>query len=107
MKFEQLEVWKWSSRLANLVYTLMRDCQDYGLKDQVTHSALSVPSNIAEGLQRETAKEEARFLYYAKGALGERLTQTYIGIDIGYIDLRPSPNGKHNDQIRTNPTRTS
>ncbi|WP_368043759.1 four helix bundle protein [Vibrio antiquarius] len=70
------------------------------------HSALSVPSNIAEGLQRETAKEE-RFLYYAKGAVGELLRQTYIGIEIGYIDLRPSQHGKYNDQIRTNPTRTS
>ncbi|WP_374044862.1 four helix bundle protein [Vibrio diabolicus] len=62
---------------------------------------------MAEGFQRETAKEEERFLYYAKSALGERLTQTYIGIDVGCIDLRPSPHGKHNDQIRTNPTRTS
>ncbi|HGZ7313079.1 TPA: four helix bundle protein, partial [Vibrio parahaemolyticus] len=35
---------------------------------------------------RETAKEEAWFLYYTKGSLGELLTQTYIGIDIGYID---------------------
>ncbi|EOD9422222.1 MULTISPECIES: four helix bundle protein [Vibrio harveyi group] len=86
MKFEQLEVWKRSSRLASLVYKLMRECQDYGFKDQITRSALSVPSNIAEGLERETAKEEARFLYYAKGSLGELLTQTYIGIDIGYID---------------------
>ncbi|MBR9846432.1 MAG: four helix bundle protein [Algicola sp.] len=86
MKFEQLEVWKRSSRLASNVYKLMRDCQDYGFKDQITRSALSVPSNIAEGLERETSKEESRFLYYAKGSLGELLTQTYIGMDIGYID---------------------
>ncbi|ANQ15908.1 four helix bundle protein [Vibrio natriegens] len=86
MKFEQLGVWKRSSRLASNVYKLMRNCQDYGFKDQLTRSALSVPSNIAEGLERETSKEESRFLYYAKGSLGELLTQTYIGIDIGYID---------------------
>ncbi|WP_368044314.1 four helix bundle protein [Vibrio antiquarius] len=49
----------------------------------MTHSALSVPSNIAEGFQRETAKEEARFLYYAKSVLGVHLTQTYIAIDVG------------------------
>ena len=37
-------------------------------------------------MERETDKDKARFLYYAKGSSGELLTQTYIGIDIGYID---------------------
>ena len=62
----------------------MATCKDYGFKDQITRSALSIPSNIAEGLERETDKGESRFLYYAKDSSGELLTQTYI--DIRYID---------------------
>jgi four helix bundle protein len=45
-----------------------------------------VPSNIAEGFERESNKEIANFLNYAKGSAGELRTQIYIGIDIGYID---------------------
>jgi len=88
MQFEQLEVWKRSSRLACEVYKLMATCKDYGFKDQITRSALSIPSNIAEGLERETPKDEARFLYYAKGSAGELVTQLYIGIEIEYVNKR-------------------
>ena len=64
----------------------MSNIRDYGFKDQITRSALSIPSNIAEGLERETEKDEARFLYYAKGSAGELVTQIYIGIEINYIN---------------------
>jgi len=86
MQFEQLDVWKRASRLTCDIYKLMSKCRDYGFKDQITRSALSIPSNIAEGLERETEKDEARFLYYAKGSAGELVTQIYIGIEINYID---------------------
>ncbi|MCJ8305292.1 MAG: four helix bundle protein [Shewanella sp.] len=56
----------------------------------MTRSGLSVPSNIAEGEERETAKEKIRFLYYAKGSLGELVTQLYIGIEIGYLEKNSS-----------------
>lgn len=48
MQFEKLDVWKRSARLASNVYKLMATCKDYGFKDQITRSALSVPSNIAD-----------------------------------------------------------
>lgn len=86
MKFEQMDVWKKSSRLACDIYKAMLACKDYGFKDQITRAALSIPSNIAEGLERETDNEEARFLYYAKGSVGELVTQLYIGIEIKFID---------------------
>lgn len=86
MKFEQMDVWKRSSRLACEIYKLLASCKDYGFKDQITRSALSIPSNIAEGLERESDKDEARFLYYAKGSAGELVTQIYIGIEINYLD---------------------
>jgi S23 ribosomal protein. len=50
--FEDLEVWKRSCRLAACVYELLRNCKDFGLKDQMTRAAVSIASNIAEGAER-------------------------------------------------------
>ncbi len=86
MQFEKLDVWKRSARLASNVYKLMATCQDYGFKDQITRSALSIPSNIAEVFERDSQADQARFLYYGKGSAGELVTQIYIGIDIGLIE---------------------
>ena len=90
MRFEQLDVWKRASRLACEVYKATESINNWGFKDQITRSGLSVPSNIAEGEERETAKEKIRFLYYAKGSLGELVTQLYIGIEIGYLEKNSS-----------------
>lgn len=83
--FEKLEVWKKSSRLSVDIVKSLRHCKNFGLVDQLTRSSLSVPSNISEGEERETAKESARFLYFAKGSCGEMITQLYIAIELGYI----------------------
>lgn len=86
MKFEDMEIWKRSARLSAELYKLFADCRDYGFRDQITRSGLSVPSNIAEGSERSSKKDFVRFLQYAKGSCGELRTQIYIGIDIGYIE---------------------
>jgi len=86
MKFEDLEVWKRAARLSANIYKELRDLKDFGFKDQITRSGLSVPSNIAEGFERESQRESLTFLSYAKGSCGELRCQIYIGIDIGYID---------------------
>lgn len=52
---------------------------DFGFRDQITRSGLSIASNIAEGYERDSAKERAKFLTYAKGSAGELRTQIYIG----------------------------
>ncbi|MGS0676893.1 four helix bundle protein [Shewanella sp. 125m-1] len=90
MRFEQLDVWKRASRLSCEIYKATETVQNWGFKDQITRSGLSVPSNIAEGEERETNKEKVRFLYYAKGSLGELVTQLYIGIEIGYLNKQSS-----------------
>ncbi|RKF13144.1 four helix bundle protein [Alginatibacterium sediminis] len=90
-RFENLEVWKRSARLSCEVYKHFADSRDFGFKDQITRSSLSIASNIAEGHERRTTKEFANFLSYAKGSSGELRTQIYIGIDINYI---PSSLGK-------------
>lgn len=85
MKTEDMDVWKKSSRLSVGIYTELKGLNDYGFKDQITRSGLSIPSNIAEGLDRESIKEKRNFLNYARGSCAELRTQAYIGIEIGYI----------------------
>ena len=83
MRFEDLEVWRKAARLSANIYKQLRDLQDFGFKDQITRFGLSVPSNIAEGFERESQKEGLTFLSYAKGSCGELRSQIYIGMDIG------------------------
>ena len=85
MRFEDLEVWKRSARLSADIYIHLRELRDFGFKDQITRSGLSIPSNIAEGFERESQKENIAFLSYAKGSCGELRCQIYIGMDIEYI----------------------
>ena len=85
MRHEQMEVWQRSKRLSVDVYRELRSLRDFGFKDQITRSALSIPSNIAEGFERFTEREKFRFVSIAKGSCGEFATQTLIGIEVGYI----------------------
>jgi len=89
--FEDLEVWKRSCRLAVRIYELLKDCRDFGLKDQMTRAAVSVPSNIAEGSERDSKAELIRFLNIAKGSSAELRTQVYIASKIGLL----SPENKN------------
>ena len=86
MKCEKLDVWKIGSRLSADVYKAYMQLKDYGFKDQITRSALSIPSNIAEGMEKESIKDQIRFLDIAKGSAAELITQIYIGIEIQYIE---------------------
>jgi len=70
------------------IYQHLRELKDFGFKDQITRSGLSVPSNVAEGFDRESNKECVTFLSYAKGSCAELRTQIYIGIEINYIDRK-------------------
>lgn len=86
MKFEDIDVWKRSARLSADIYQYFKESKDFGFRDQITRSGLSIPSNIAEGLERGGDREVIRFLSIAKGSCGELRTQIYIGIEIGYIE---------------------
>ncbi|GBD97521.1 MAG TPA: four helix bundle protein [Nitrospirae bacterium] len=80
--FEDLEVWKKSCRLAVKLYKLLRDCRDYGLKDQMLRSSVSIPSNISEGSERNSIPDFRRFLNIAKGSAAELRTQVYISREV-------------------------
>ena len=85
MKFEDLQVWKRSAKLSADIYKELRELKDFGFKDQITRSGLSIPSNISEGFERESDRDCVKFLLYAKGSCGELRTQVIIGVEIGYI----------------------
>ena len=76
--FEELEIWKRSSRLAVDVLRLVDSFKLYALRDQMVRSSISVPSNIAEGAERDSSREFRRFLNIALGSCGELRTQLYI-----------------------------
>ncbi len=84
--FEELEVWKRACRVAVRVYEVLKDCRDYGLRDQMTRAAVSIASNIAEGSERNSSLDYIRFLHIAKGSAAELRTQLYIAQRIGLID---------------------
>lgn len=84
-KFEDLEVWKEAMQLAVQIYENVKNCKDYSFRDQIQRAAVSVPSNIAEGFERQTNKEFVRFLYISKGSSGELRTHLYLAISLKYI----------------------
>jgi len=84
--FEDLDIWKEGMRLSVFVYKLMKDCKDFGFKDQIQRASVSVPSNIAEGFERQTNKEFIQFLYIAKGSCGELRTQIYLAKELEYLN---------------------
>ena len=79
-RFEDLDLWRRAARLSADIYRALADLRDFGFRDQITRSGLSVPLNIAEGHERESSKETAQFFSYAKGSAGELRTQIYIGM---------------------------
>lgn len=85
MQFEDLEVWQRAIRLSTEIYSSLKSLRDFGFRDQITRSSLSISSNIAEGFERGSNRDFIRFLHYAKGSCGELRSQTYIGIKIGYL----------------------
>ncbi len=80
--FEDLEVWKKSCRLSVRVYALLRGCRDYGMRDQMLRSSISIPSNIAEGSARKSVPDFQRFINIAQGSAAELRTQIYISREV-------------------------
>jgi len=83
--FESLEVWKRSCRLAVAVIRAFSKCNNFAFRDQVTRAAISVPSNIAEGYERDRKLDIIRFYRIAKGSAAELRTQCYLAMKLALI----------------------
>ena len=88
-EYKNLDVYKESKNLVKMVYGLIEKfpkVETYALCDQLRRSVISVPSNIAEGSGRTSAKDQAHFFEMAFGSLMEVNCQMDIACDLGYID---------------------
>ncbi len=83
--YRDLIVWSDSKLLAEKVYNVTKYLpseERFGLASQMQRAAVSIPSNIAEGEQRNSTKDYIRFLYTSRGSLAELLTQLEITKDL-------------------------
>jgi len=88
MEHKELDVWKYSVDLVMDVYKITLDFpkeETYGLTSQIKRAVVSIPSNIAEGLARQTKREQIQFLYIALGSLSELETQLIISKKLGFF----------------------
>jgi four helix bundle protein len=86
--YKELIVWKRATDLCVKLYSLTRtfpDDERFGLVAQIRRSAVSVPSNIAEGFGRGSSAEYVRFVRIAKGSLNELETQVLIATRLGFL----------------------
>jgi len=88
MSYRDLIVWQKSMSLVTQIYKSTKSFpkdETYGLVVQIRRSAVSVPSNIAEGYGRNSTDDYIRFLRFAVSSLYEVQTQLQISMNIGYI----------------------
>lgn len=84
--FEKLEAWKLAKVLALEVYRGLKNCRDFSFKDQIHRAAVSIPCNIAEGVERNSQAEFKNFLGVAKGSAGELRTQIIMAQELDYLE---------------------
>jgi four helix bundle protein len=86
--FRDLQVWEKGMHIVTEIYSSTSGnafYQDSGLRNQMRRSAVSIPSNIAEGFERKSKAEFRRFIAIALGSTAELLTQIEISQRIGYL----------------------
>src|SRR5882762_9682776 len=89
-KFEDLIAWQKARKLTPQIYkatNLPAFSRDFGLKDQIRRTAVSIMSNIAEGFERGRPSEFHQFLSIAKGSCAELRNQLYVALDVGYVEF--------------------
>lgn len=87
-RFEDLEIWQLARELVREVYKLTRKeefSKDYGLKDQIRRSSVSVMNNISEGFESRTTNRFIDYLGRSKGSCGETRSVSYVALDCKYI----------------------
>lgn len=85
---EELQIFQEARKLAKEIYRITRNGdfnKDYSLRDQIRRSVVSIISNIAEGFERKSKMEFARFLSIAKGSCGETRAQLIVAKDQNYV----------------------
>ncbi|MCF7807518.1 MAG: four helix bundle protein [Candidatus Marinimicrobia bacterium] len=91
-RFEELRIWIEARALVNEVYsgleTSDKGSKDWGFRSQIQQAAISIMNNIAEGFERNSDKDFARFLDMAKASCGEVRSMLYLAEDQQYLESR-------------------
>ena len=88
-RFEDIQSWQKARVLTKQIYIITateRFSKDFGLRDQIRRSAVSIMANIAEGQGRNSDKEFANFLNIAHGSIAETQSHLYIALDLEYLN---------------------
>ena len=86
--FEKLEVWNDARKLVKMIYLQpdnFPEKERFGLSSQMQRAVVSIVSNIAEGVSRNSVKEKIRFVELAYGSLMELYCQLYVSVDLDYL----------------------
>lgn len=86
--FEKLEVWNDACNLVKMIYLHTNNFPErerFGLSSQMQRAVVSIVSNIAEGVSRNSVKEKIRFVELAYGSLMELYCQLYVSVDLDYL----------------------
>ena len=87
-RYRDLDIWKKAIELVKDIYRSTEEFpkqEIYGLVSQMRRSAISIPSNVAEGFRRYHNKEYRQFLYVSLGSCAELETQITIAKEFKYI----------------------
>jgi four helix bundle protein len=90
-KYTELDVWQKSRFLVKSIYFITKEFPKeelFVLTQQMRRAAISIPSNIVEGLGRNTSKDTLNFLFIANGSANELETQLYLCLDLEYISQK-------------------
>jgi len=93
-QFEDLRIWQEARDLVKLIYQAINSdpiaSKDWGFRNQIQTAVVSIMNNIAEGFERGSDKDFARFLDIAKASCGEVRSMLYLAEDLRYIDSNMS-----------------
>lgn len=86
-RFEDSIAWQKAQEIAVQIYAAFKNCKDYSFKDQITRAAVSISNNIAEGFDRSSHADFARFLYIALGSCNEVKSMVYLSLRLEYLSI--------------------